>query len=402
MSRSLPVADERRGLSLDAAALAIIPTEGAVPRFGGHAAVFNSRTAIGNPLTWGFYEEIAPGAFTKTISEGDARMLIDHDSSKVVARRSAGTLRLTQDVRGLAVDADLDSELSYVNDLKINLRNGNITGMSFGFRVPAGKDTWTTETITRDDGQHEVEVRRVNEIQLLEVSPVTFPAYEETDAGLRALRSRYAAGGERVRSLIERYKPEWLLMLEDRGDDPELPEWLTRKLDLRYKIKDKVRVVERAHADAVVLVATATAGAEPVEDNADELGIEERDPKKPYGDVTYADPGYQKDGKKRSPIDTEEHAKAAWSYINKASNAALYTAEQLASIKDKIQAALKRFGVQVSDDDADDKNSDQPGETTGQGHQPAPTEPAVTTRHMALEMAEARMRALSVALRLPK
>jgi len=132
MSRSLPVADERRGLSLDAAALAIIPTEGAVPRFGGHAAVFNSRTAIGNPLTWGFYEEIAPGAFTKTISEGDARMLITTTARSGRTTLPQARCGLTQDVRGLAVDADLDSELSYVNDLKINLRNGNITGMSFG------------------------------------------------------------------------------------------------------------------------------------------------------------------------------------------------------------------------------------------------------------------------------
>ena len=48
-------------------------------------------TAIGNPLTWGFYEEIAPGAFSRTISGGDARMLVDHDSRMVVARVAAGS-----------------------------------------------------------------------------------------------------------------------------------------------------------------------------------------------------------------------------------------------------------------------------------------------------------------------
>ncbi|MFF3857488.1 HK97 family phage prohead protease, partial [Micromonospora sp. NPDC002575] len=60
--------------------------DGGAERFAGYAAVFNSRTAIGNPLRWGFYEEVAVGAFTKTISEGDARMLIDHDSYYVVSR----------------------------------------------------------------------------------------------------------------------------------------------------------------------------------------------------------------------------------------------------------------------------------------------------------------------------
>lgn len=70
---------------------------------------------------------------------------------------------------------------------------------------------------------------------------------------------------------------------------------------------------------------------------------------KPYGDVTYADPGYQKDGKKRYPLDTEAHCKAAWSYINQAANAGQYTADQLAAVKGRIRAALKKYGVAVAD-----------------------------------------------------
>lgn len=73
-----------------------------------------------------------------------------------------------------------------------------------------------------------------------------------------------------------------------------------------------------------------------------------KDPKKPYGDVTYADPGYQSDGKKRYPVDTEEHARAAWSYINQAKNAGEYSSSQLASIKSRIKSALKKFGVEIS------------------------------------------------------
>lgn len=69
----------------------------------------------------------------------------------------------------------------------------------------------------------------------------------------------------------------------------------------------------------------------------------------PYGDVKYADPGYR-DNKKRYPIDTAEHARAAWAYINVPKNAGMYTAEQLAVIKGKIKAALQKFGVQVSGD----------------------------------------------------
>ena len=73
----------------------------------------------------------------------------------------------------------------------------------------------------------------------------------------------------------------------------------------------------------------------------------ERADKKPYGDVEYADPGYQSDKKKRYPIDTEEHIRAAWSYINKESNASKYSSEQLSHIKGKIKAAMKRIGAEV-------------------------------------------------------
>jgi hypothetical protein len=64
-------------------------------------------------------------------------------------------------------------------------------------------------------------------------------------------------------------------------------------------------------------------------------------PKGDYGDVDYADPGFQEDGKPRYPIDTAEHIRAAWTYINKAKNAEKYTADQVAKIKAKIEAAWK-------------------------------------------------------------
>lgn len=65
---------------------------------------------------------------------------------------------------------------------------------------------------------------------------------------------------------------------------------------------------------------------------------------------SYADPGYQDDKAKRYPIDTKAHAKAAWSYINQAKQAKNYTAAQLKRIKGRIKAALKKFGVDVTDE----------------------------------------------------
>ncbi|KPL29074.1 hypothetical protein JI76_28545 [Streptomyces anulatus] len=190
----MPKTTERRDLSLATAGLQVRAADGGGPGFTGHAAVFNSRTAIGNPLTWGFYEEIAAGAFTKTIAEGDARMLVDHDTRLVVSRVSAGSLRLAQDQVGLAVDADLDTELSYVSDLVVNLRNKNVTGMSFGFRVV--KDDWETVSVDTSEGAMDAELRVIREVQLFEVSAVTFPAYEDTDAGLRSVGVALAARGD--------------------------------------------------------------------------------------------------------------------------------------------------------------------------------------------------------------
>lgn len=65
------------------------------------------------------------------------------------------------------------------------------------------------------------------------------------------------------------------------------------------------------------------------------------DPKKPYGDVEYADPGHQADGKARYPVDTEKHIRVAWNYINKSKNAAKYPDGKAASVKSKIVAAWK-------------------------------------------------------------
>jgi hypothetical protein len=76
----------------------------------------------------------------------------------------------------------------------------------------------------------------------------------------------------------------------------------------------------------------------------------------PYGDVKYADPGYR-DSKKRYPIDTPEHIRAAWSYINVSKNAKLYTPEQLQSIKGRIKAAAKKAGIEISDSSGEEMSA---------------------------------------------
>ena len=96
--------------------------------------------------------------------------------------------------------------------------------------------------------------------------------------------------------------------------------------------------------------ATTTTSASSVSLTVD--GTEFAADKTPYGDVKYADPGYQDDGIKRYPLDSEEHCRAAWSYINMPKNAAKYSPEELDQIKGRIKEALKKYGVQVSEDES--------------------------------------------------
>lgn len=76
------------------------------------------------------------------------------------------------------------------------------------------------------------------------------------------------------------------------------------------------------------------------------------DGSKPYGNVVYADPGYQTDKKKRYPVDSKAHVKSALAYLAQKSNAAKYSSSQLKRIKSRIMAAAKTFGVTVSAESA--------------------------------------------------
>jgi hypothetical protein len=150
--------------------------------FKGRAALYNKRTWIG-PAKFGFWEEITPGAFDRAVSEDDVRFLVDHDPAKVLARTSNGTLRLASDKKGLNVDADM-ADVSYARDLAVLLERGDLGEMSFAF-VP-GVEEWST----LKDGS---DLRKLVDFdQVLDVSCVGFPAYDGTEAALRAVEARRA------------------------------------------------------------------------------------------------------------------------------------------------------------------------------------------------------------------
>ena len=132
----------------------------------GYAAVFNSPS---QPLP--FIETIEPGAFRDSLnSRNEIKLLWNHDTSIVLGSTRAGTLRLSEDERGLYVDADLpDTQAG--RDAAVSIQRGDVTGFSFGFRVPVGGDVWAnaSERVLKRVNLHEVSVG------------VAFPAYLATD-----------------------------------------------------------------------------------------------------------------------------------------------------------------------------------------------------------------------------
>ena len=155
--------------------------EGDGMTFVGLAAAFNSPS---QPLP--FIERIAPGAFSRSLrSRNEIKLFVNHDTSRVLASKRAGTLRLSESGRGLEVEADLP-DTTDGRDMAVLLKRGDIDSMSFGFSVPKGGDSWS------DDGQE----RELREVRLHEVSIVTgFPAYEATAAAVRSLDGLVDATG---------------------------------------------------------------------------------------------------------------------------------------------------------------------------------------------------------------
>lgn len=143
----------------------------------GYAAVFNSQADIG-----GYWrEEIAPGAFTRAIAEDDVVACINHEDWPLLGRNTAGTLKLAEDARGLRVEIS-PPDTESAQELIVAMERGEINKMSFAFN--ALRQEW--------DETQDPPVRILREVKLYDVSVVTRPAYDDTEAGLRSLEEARA------------------------------------------------------------------------------------------------------------------------------------------------------------------------------------------------------------------
>lgn len=154
--------------------------DGEAPHIEGYFAVFNSNYEIAP----GMSESIAPGAFSRSLS-GDVRALINHDTTLVLGRTKAHTLRLSEDERGLFGDITINPNDQDAVNLYERVKRGDVDQCSFGFEIVR------EDTEVGEDGSIHWTIQEVN---LFEVSACTFPAYEATSlAARKAQRDAFRA-----------------------------------------------------------------------------------------------------------------------------------------------------------------------------------------------------------------
>lgn len=194
----------------------------------GHAAVFDQWTTLIDCDWWTWREKIRAGAFSNALREKqDVRCLINHDSNLVLGRSTSGTLRLSEDNVGLLTETD-PPDTQVARDLLVSMQRGDITQMSFAFCTrTSGGEVITTEkdgittidygssfaTIWRE-GDKWIEERELIDLDISDVSIVTYAAYPQTDAAVRSAIEKHGREiQERFAGTPKRDRAERLLRL---------------------------------------------------------------------------------------------------------------------------------------------------------------------------------------------
>jgi len=168
----------------------------------GYPAKFNKLSQ----RMWGMREQILPGAFKRTLAEGaDVRGLLNHNPDMVLGRNKAGTMRLSETSVGLRMEID-PPDTQVARDLMTSIDRGDITQGSFRFRTVT--DNWHMQ-----DGET---IRDLIDVDLMDVSVVTFPAYEDTDIGVRSLAKAAGMDIYRFEEIIMRLEHNLPPKPEDR------------------------------------------------------------------------------------------------------------------------------------------------------------------------------------------
>lgn len=143
----------------------------------GYPIVYNTYADL-----WGFREIIRPGATTEALKRSDEIVLWNHESGQPMARKSNGTLEVQEDEKGVFIRADV-SKTRWGRDGYEAIDNGITDKMSFAFDIANGGENWIQEEVA---GVH-IPVREITEFsEIYDYSPVTFPAYNDTEIQARS------------------------------------------------------------------------------------------------------------------------------------------------------------------------------------------------------------------------
>lgn len=200
--RATKSSHELRDLRQDLAGVKREKRDGESGLLRGLSAVFYREDDPGTEY-WLWYdtvERILPGAFDRAISEAhDARALFNHDSSNLLGRVSSGTCRLSVTAEGLAYEIDENPSDPDHQRVVGKIDRGELTGSSFAFI--AREVSWSE--VKQDDGDW-LYIRNIHDLDLFDVGPVTWPAYEATTAGRSQSGKRdSAAQSAEYRELIK-------------------------------------------------------------------------------------------------------------------------------------------------------------------------------------------------------
>lgn len=171
----------------------------------GYGSVFDSRS---NLIFGSFREIIKPGAFDDVLND-DVRALFNHDPNFILGRSQSGTLSLNVDEKGLRYDITAP-DTQTIRDLVIApMLRGDINQSSFAFNIARDGEDWYQD----EDGVIVREITRFS--RLYDVSPVTYPAYQEAGSAVRSMEAWKEArnSGDLEKAINQKMSRERILTL---------------------------------------------------------------------------------------------------------------------------------------------------------------------------------------------
>lgn len=227
---------------------------------GQNMAISGIATVFNQPSIKGDLTEYIDQNALSGVDLSNVLLLYSHDFSNILARADAGTLQTSIQPDGLHFNAQLpDTQLGH--DTYTNILNGNIKGMSFGFKIAPGGDSWSV------DSQGNT-IHTINQIdQVFELSLTPIPAYTETSVQVKRDLAQFLSSKKEVVKMAEKPEKEEQSVDDQKRSIEQLQQQLS---DLKAQVKTKVVIdkPEEEKRDATPDMASDETTAQPTSDMA--------------------------------------------------------------------------------------------------------------------------------------